>query len=170
MKQLTKDYFPKYTSSSCNSKPEKQITQLKSRKKKTAKQIFLQRRQQMANKHMKSCSTLLNIGKTNTDFDGEYFYLISDNEEGAFHYHFSSLTQVCPVLCELMNCSTLSFLVHHLLLELTQTHVHQVSDAIQPSHPLSSPSLSAFNLSQHQGHFQCISSLHQVAKVLDLQV
>ena len=125
---------------------------------------------QMANKNMKRCSTLLNIGKTNTDFDGEYFYLIPDNEEGAFHYHFSSLTQLCPVLCELMNCSTPSFLVHHLLLELTQTHVHQVSDAIQPSHPLLFPSLSAFNLSQHQGHFRCISSLHQVAKVLELQL
>ena len=60
--------------------------------------------------------------------------------------------------------------VHHQLPELTQTHVHQVSDAIQPSHPLSSPSLPAFNLSQHQGLFQQVSSSHQVAKVLELQL
>ena len=61
--------------------------------------------------------------------------------------------------------------VHHQLLELTQTHVHQVSDAIQPSHPLSSPS-PAFNLSQHQGmsQFQWVSSSHQVAKVLEFQL
>ena len=58
--------------------------------------------------------------------------------------------------------------VHHQLLEPAQTHVHQVSDAIQPSHLLSSSSLTAFNLSQHQGLFQGVSSLHQVAKVLEL--
>ena len=58
--------------------------------------------------------------------------------------------------------------IHHQLLELTQTHVHQVGDAIQPSHPLSSPSPPAFSLSQHQGLFQWVSS-HQVAKVLELQ-
>ena len=60
--------------------------------------------------------------------------------------------------------------VHHQLLEYTQTHAHQVSDAIQPSHPLSSPSLPAFNLSHHQGLFKLVSSLHQVAKVLDIGV
>ena len=54
--------------------------------------------------------------------------------------------------------------------ELAQTHVHQVSDAIQPSRPLSSPSPPAFNLSQHQGLLQGVSSLHQVAKVLELQL
>ena len=59
--------------------------------------------------------------------------------------------------------------VHHQLPEFTQTHVHWVSDAIQPSHPLSSPSPPAFHLSQHQGLFQCISSSHHVAKVLELQ-
>ena len=58
--------------------------------------------------------------------------------------------------------------VHHQLLEFTQTHVHQVSDAIQPSHPLSSPSPPAFNLSQHQSLFQ-VGSSHQVAKVLEPQ-
>ena len=54
--------------------------------------------------------------------------------------------------------------------ELAQTHIHRVSDAMQPSHPLSSPSPPAFNLSQHQGFFQWVSSLHQVAKLLELQL
>ena len=66
-----------------------------------------------------------------------------------------------------MDCRTPGFPVHRQLLELAQTHVHQVSDAIQPSHPLSSPSLPAFNLSQHQGLFQEVSSLHQMFKVLE---
>ena len=69
-----------------------------------------------------------------------------------------------------MDCSTPSFPVHHQLLEFAQTHVHWVSDAIQPSHPLPSPSLPAFNLSQHQGLFWWVSSSHQVAKVLDIQL
>ena len=63
-----------------------------------------------------------------------------------------------------MDCSTPGFPVHHQLLELAQTHVHWVSDAIQPSHPLSSPSPPAFNLSQHQHFCQWLSSLHQVAR------
>jgi len=61
-------------------------------------------------------------------------------------------------------------LVHHRLLEFTQTHVHRVGDAIQPSHPLSYPSPPAFYLSQHQGLFKCVSSSHQVAKVLEFQL
>ena len=61
------------------------------------------------------------------------------------------------------------FPVHHQLPELAQTHVYRVSDAIQPSHPLSSPSSPAFNVSQHQGLSQLVGSLHQVAKVLELQ-
>ena len=69
-----------------------------------------------------------------------------------------------------MKCSTPGFPVHHQLLDLAQTHVHRVSDAIQPSHPLSSPSPPAFNLSQHQGHLQWVSSSHQVAKILKLQL
>ena len=69
-----------------------------------------------------------------------------------------------------MDCSTPGFPVHHQPPELTQTHVHRVGDAIQPSHPLSSPSLPAFNLSQHQGFFQGISSSHQVAKVLEFSI
>ena len=67
---------------------------------------------------------------------------------------FTSTAQSCLTLCHPMDCSTPGFPVHHQLLELTQTHVHQVSDAIQPPHPLSSSSPSAFNLSQHQGLFQ----------------
>ena len=77
---------------------------------------------------------------------------------------FSSVTQSCLTLCNPMDCSTPGFPVHHQLLELAQTHVHQVSDAIQPSHPLSSPSPPAFNLSKHQGLFQWVSSSHQVPK------
>ena len=72
---------------------------------------------------------------------------------------FSLVIQSCPTLCESMNCSTPGLPVHHQLLEFTQTHVHWVSDAIQPSHPLSSPSLSALNLSQHQGLFKWVSSV-----------
>ena len=69
-----------------------------------------------------------------------------------------------------MDCSTPGLPVHHQLAEFTQTHVHWVSDAIQPSHPLSSPSPPTFNLSQHQSLFQSVSSMHQVAKVLKLQL
>ena len=83
---------------------------------------------------------------------------------------FSSVTQSCPTLCDPMDCSMPSLPVHHQLPELTQTHVHCVSDAIQPSHPLSSPSPPTFNLSQHQGLFQWVGSLHQVAKVLEFQL
>ena len=78
--------------------------------------------------------------------------------------------QLYPTLYDPMDCSTSGLPVHHQLLELTQTHVHQVCDTIQPSHPLSSPSPSAFNLSQHQGLFQWVSSSHQVAKVLEFQL
>ena len=67
---------------------------------------------------------------------------------------FSSVTQSCLTLCDPMDCSTPDFPVHDQLPELTQTHVHRVGDAIQPSHPLSSPSPPASNLSQHQGLFQ----------------
>ena len=80
---------------------------------------------------------------------------------------FSSVTPSCPTLCDPMNRSTPGLPVCHQLPEFTQTHVHWVSDAIQPSHPLSSPSPPAFNLSQHEGLFQWVSSLHQVAKILE---
>ena len=83
---------------------------------------------------------------------------------------FSSVTQSCPTPCNLMNCSTPGLPVHHHLPEFTQTHVHWVSDAIQPSHPLLSPSPPAFNFSQHQGLFKWVSSSHQDAKVLEFQL
>ena len=83
---------------------------------------------------------------------------------------FSSVAQSCPTLCNSMDYTTPGLPVHHQLPGFTQTHVHWVSDAIQPSHPLSSTSLPAFNLSQHQGLFQWVSSLHQVAKVLEFQL
>ena len=83
---------------------------------------------------------------------------------------FSSVAQLCLTLCNPMNHSTPGLPVHHQLPELTQTHIHQDSDAIQPSHPLLSPSPPAFNLSQHQSLFQWVSSSHQVAKLLEFQV
>ena len=83
---------------------------------------------------------------------------------------FSSVTQSCTTLCDPMDCSTPDLPVHHKLPEFTQTHVHWVGDAIQPSHPLSSPSPPALNLSQHQGLCQWVSSSHQVAKVLEFQL
>ena len=100
---------------------------------------------QMANKYVKRCSTSLII---------------------------SSVQFSCSVmsLCDPMDCSTPGFSVHHQLPELTQTHGHWVGYAIQLSHPLSSPSFPAFHRSQHQGIFQWISSSHQVAKVLELQL
>ena len=83
---------------------------------------------------------------------------------------FSSVTQSLLTLCDTMDCSTPGLPVHHQLLGLAQTHVHQVSDAIQPSHPLSYPSPPGFNLSQHQGLVQWVSSSHQMAKVLEFQL
>ena len=85
-------------------------------------------------------------------------------------YQFSSVTQLCPTLCDPTDCSTPGLPVHHQLLECSQTHVHYVGDAIQPSHPLLSPSPPAFNLSQHQGLFKWVSSLHLVAKILEFQL
>ena len=79
------------------------------------------------------------------------------------------VTQLYLTLWDPMNCSTPGFPVHHQLPEFTQTNVHWVGDAIQPSHPLSSPS-PAFNYSQHQGLFKWVSSSHQVAKVLEFQL
>ena len=84
---------------------------------------------------------------------------------------FSSVQSLGHVrLCNPMNRSTPGLPVHHQLLEFTPTHVHWVSDSIQPSHPLSSPSPPALNLSQHQDLFKWVSSLHQVAKVLEFQL
>ena len=81
-----------------------------------------------------------------------------------------SVAQSCPTLCDPMNRSTPGLPVHHQLLEFTQTQVHRVSDAIQPSHPLSSPSPPALNPSQHQSLFQWVNSSHEVSKVLEFQL
>ena len=96
---------------------------------------------QMAVKHMKIYSTLFIIRETQI-------------KATSHQSEFSSVAQPCPTLCDPMDCSTPGFPVQHQILELAQTHLQQVSDAIQPSHPLSSPSPPAFNLSQHQVLFQ----------------
>ena len=83
--------------------------------------------------------------------------------------HFSSVTLSCLTLCNPMDCSMPGFLVFHHLPEFSQTRVHWVNDAIQPSHPLLSPS-PALNLSQHQGLFKWVTSSHQMAKVLEFQL
>ena len=83
---------------------------------------------------------------------------------------FSSVAQSCPTLCNSMNRSTPGLPVHPHLPEFTQTHVHWVHDAIQPSHPRSSPSPPAPNPSQHQSLFQWVNSSHEVAKVLEFQL
>ena len=81
-----------------------------------------------------------------------------------------SVTKLCLTLCDPMDCSTPGLHVHHQLPEFTQTHVHWVSDAIQPSHPLPPLSPPAFTLFQHQGLFQWVGFSPQVAKVLELQL
>ena len=83
---------------------------------------------------------------------------------------FSSVAQSCPTLCDPMNRSMPGLPVHHQLPEFTQTHVHRVGEAIQPSHPLLSPSPPAPNPSQHQSLFQWVNSSHEVAKVLEFQL
>ena len=80
------------------------------------------------------------------------------------------VTKSCPTLCDPMVCSIPGFPVLHYIPEFAQTHVHWVGDAIQPSHLLLFPFLPAFNLSQHQGLFEWVSSLHQMARVLKLQL
>ena len=97
----------------------------------------------------------------------EYFHVQTQKHSSV---QFSSVAQSCPTLCNPINRSTPGLPVHHQLPESTQTHVHRVGDAIQPSHPRSSPSPPALNLSQHQGLFQWVSSWHQVAKVLEFQL
>ena len=94
----------------------------------------------------------------------------SDNFLSIRSDQIRSVAQSCPTLCDPMNHSTPGLPVHHKLPELTQTHVHRVSDAIQPSHPLSSPSPPAPSPSQHQSLFQWVNSWHEVGKVLDFQL
>ena len=102
----------------------------------------------------------LNEYASTTQLLHEYTYILS----------FSLVAQLCPALFVTpMDCSKPGYPPHHQPPELAQTHVHQVSDTILPSHPLSSPSPPAFNLSQHQGLFQWVSSSHQLAKVLEFQ-
>ena len=98
------------------------------------------------------------------------FFILSILAWNVSSVQFSSVAQLCPTLCNPMNHSTPGLPVHHQLPEFTQTHVHQVSDAIQPSHPLSSPSPPAPNPSQHQGLFQRVNSSQEVAKVLEFQL
>ena len=89
---------------------------------------------------------------------------------GLLVFQIRSVAQSCLTLWDPMNCSTPGLPVHHQLPEFTQTHVHRVSDAIQPSHPLSSPSPPAPNPYQHQSLFQWVNSSHEVAKVLEFQL
>ena len=96
------------------------------------------------------------------------FTLLCSRNQQSIVNQVSSVAQLCPTLCDPMNCSTPGFPVHHQLPELAQTHVHWVGNAIHSSHPLSSPSPPAFNLFHHQGLFHWVSS-HQVAIVLEFQ-
>ena len=100
------------------------------------------------------------------------FYFLNSNQHwNTFSsVQFSSVAQSCPTLHDPMNCSTPGLPVHHQLSQFTQTHVHWVSNANQPSHPLSSPSLPAPNPCQHQGLLKWVSSSHQEAKVLEFQL
>ena len=97
------------------------------------------------------------------------FFITNATWEVLKTVQFNSVPQLCLTLCDPMNCSMPGLPVHHQLLEFTQTQVHWVGDAVQPSHPLLSPSPPALNLSQHQGLFIWVS-LHQVAKVLEFQL
>ena len=107
-----------------------------------------------------------------SDYSLRYLCKRSENihPQNGQSVQFSSVTQSCPTLCDPMNRSMPGLPVHHQLPELTQTHFHRVRDAIQPSHPLSSPSPSAPNPSQHQSLFQWVSSSREVAKVLEFQL
>ena len=113
-------------------------------------------------------SLLLVKARDNVKHLQQLFMIVSNKEFSSVQ--FSSVAQSCPTICDPMDYSMTGFPVHHQLLEPTQTHVLWVSDIIQPSHSLPSPSLPAFNLSQHQGLFQWVSSLHQVETVLALQL
>ena len=104
----------------------------------------MEKMQESINKHLEE----LKDKHTNTN------NTITEIKNTLSSVQFSSVTQSCPTLGNPMNCSTPGLPVHHQLLEFTQTQVHRISDAIQPSHPLSSPSPPAPNPSQHQGLFQ----------------
>ena len=108
--------------------------------------------------------------RTKSEMTQDVVTKISGNHGSTVRFGCCSLAQSSPALCDPMDCGMPGLPVLHHLPELAQTHVHCVSDATQPSRPLSSPSPPAFYLSQHQGLFQQVSSLHQVAKVLKLQL
>ena len=97
-------------------------------------------------------------------------HLLSPNVTILYSVQFSSVAQSCPTLRDPMNHSTPGLPVHHQLPSFTQTHVHRVRDAIQPSHPLSSPSPPVLNPSQHQGFFQWVNSSHEMARILEFQL
>ena len=104
-------------------------------------------------------------------FTTDSFYILTAFIQSSLpSVQFSSVAQLCPTLCDPKNRSTPGLPVHHQIPEFTQTHVHWVSDAIHPSHPLSSPSPPAPNPSQHQNLFQWVNSSHEVAKVLEFQL
>ena len=100
----------------------------------------------------------------------DIFHMFNVNQICIVSVQLSLVAQLCLTLGNPVDYSTPGLPVHHQLLEFTQTHVHWVGDAIQPSHPLSPPSPPTFNLSQHQGLFKWVSSSHQVAKVLGFQL
>ena len=112
------------------------------------------------------CAAIHGVTKSRTRLK----QLSSNSSSKISSVQFSSVTQSCPTLCNPMNCSTPGLPVHHQLPEFTQTHVLRVGDAIQPSHPLSSPSPPAPNPSQHQSLFQWVNSSREVAKVLEFQL
>ena len=121
------------------------------------------------------CVCVWSEGKRNFKVDGVKLRWSDDqipvtlSRERFSSVQFSSVAQSCLTLCDPMNRSTPGLPVHHKLPEFTQTQAHRVSDAIQPSRPLLSPSPPTPNPSQHQGLFQWVSSSHEVAKVLEFQ-
>ena len=118
--------------------------------------------------HPRYCSWI--PGHPSSHLPNNFTWICHESQRPLNGSKFSSVAQLCPTLCDPKDCSTPGFPIYHQLPELAQTHVHWVSDAIQPSHPLASPSPPVFNLFQHQGLFQWVSSSHQVAKVLELQL
>ena len=97
-------------------------------------------------------------------------FVLDGKRRARYSVQFSSVTQLCPTLCDPYNRSTPGLLVHQQLPGLTQTHVRWVGNAVQPSHPLSSPFPPAPNPFRHQSLFQWVDSSHQVAKVLEFQL
>ena len=122
--------------------------------------------------YMSAASVIINLGQCNFSCLQNLFLKEGFLKKIVYTLLFCccSVVQTCSILWDPMNCSIPDLPVHHQLPEFTQIHVHQVGDAKQPSHPLSSPSPPALNLSQHQGLFQWVSSSHKVAKVLEFQL